>query len=335
MLNKLYETIIKIIKENYKFLISLIVVFLILTFPLPYYIEAPGGLIDVSKRIDISNSYEINGSFNLAYVKELKATIPTLIYSLFDDDWDVLKKNEVISSNETESTSDYRSHLLLEEANSNAIYVGFNLAQEYVSVINQKVYLVYIDVDSNTNLSIGDEIIKVNGNNINCKKDINDILSNYSDGDKILFTVINNGTEAIKEGTIKNYDGKNIIGIVVSEIKDIDTNREINFNFKSSESGPSGGFMMALSIYNYLIDDDISHGLKIVGTGTIDENGNVGEIGGIEYKLKGSIKENADIFFVPQDNYDEALNIVKENKLDINLVKVNNIKDAIDYLNNL
>ena len=92
--------------------------------------------------------------------------------------------------------------------------------------------------------------------------------------------------------------------------------------------------MMALSIYNYLTPDDITNGLKIVGTGTIDEYGNVGEIGGIEYKIKAAVKEDADIFFAPTENFEEAKKVVLEDDLDIELVEVSHIDDAIKYLTN-
>ena len=55
----------------------------------------------------------------------------------------------------------------------------------------------------------------------------------------------------------------------------------------------------ALLIYDYLTEEDITKGRTIVGTGTIDENGNVGSIGGVKYKLKGAVKNKAEIFLVP------------------------------------
>ena len=48
-----------------------------------------------------------------------------------------------------------------------------------------------------------------------------------------------------------------------------------------------------LAIYKELIEEDITHGLKIVGTGTIDELGNVGEIDGVKYKILGAVKNKA------------------------------------------
>lgn len=122
---------------------------------------------------------------------------------------------------------------------------------------------------------------------------------------------------------------------MVSETKDVTPSKEVSINFKESESGPSGGFMMSLSIYDYLTSEDLTKGLKIVGTGTIDEFGNVGVIGGIGHKIKAAVKEDADIFFAPSANYAEALEVVTEENLDITLVEVSHIDDAIEYLNNL
>ena len=71
--------------------------------------------------------------------------------------------------------------------------------------------------------------------------------------------------------------------------------------------------MMALSIYGNLTNQDLTNGKTIVGTGTIDIDGNVGSIGGVKYKLIGAVKNKADIFIVPNgENYDEAIKIKKE-----------------------
>jgi PDZ domain-containing protein len=89
-------------------------------------------------------------------------------------------------------------------------------------------------------------------------------------------------------------------------------------------------------IENKLIKEDLTKGLTIVGTGTIDEAGNVGEISGIEYKLEGAVKAHADIFLAPLgDNYKDALKEIKKNKYKIKLVGVATFADALNYLKNL
>ena len=108
--------------------------------------------------------------------------------------------------------------------------------------------------------------------------------------------------------------------------------KNVTFNFNKNESGPSGGFIIALSIYDKLVPTDISRGYKISGTGTIDINGLVGEIDGVKYKLKGAVKNKADIFFVPVNNYNEAIKEKNENNYDIDIVKIYKFSDAIKYL---
>ena len=90
--------------------------------------------------------------------------------------------------------------------------------------------------------------------------------------------------------------------------------------------------MVSLAIYNRLTKEDLTKGRKIVGTGTIDANGNVGEIGGVKYKLAGAVSSKASIFFVPEANYEEALKIKKEKGYDIEVVMVKTLNDAVLYL---
>ena len=91
--------------------------------------------------------------------------------------------------------------------------------------------------------------------------------------------------------------------------------------------------MIALAVYDAITEEDITGGLTIVGTGTIDVYGNVGSIGGVEYKLKGAEKKGADIFFVPRgENYDEAKKLVDKEKYKIKLVPVSTFEEALNYL---
>ena len=93
--------------------------------------------------------------------------------------------------------------------------------------------------------------------------------------------------------------------------------------------------MLALSIYNAITSEDITHGFKVAGTGTIDIEGNVGEIGGIKYKIMGAVRNKMDLVFVPTTNYDEAIKVKKEHNYDIDIIKVNTFEEALNYLNNL
>ena len=89
---------------------------------------------------------------------------------------------------------------------------------------------------------------------------------------------------------------------------------------------------MSLSIYSAISDKDILKGRNIAGTGTIDMNGNVGEIGGIKYKIMGAVKNKMDVVLVPSANYEEAIKVKEAKNYKIKIVKVDTFMDAIDYL---
>jgi PDZ domain-containing protein len=71
--------------------------------------------------------------------------------------------------------------------------------------------------------------------------------------------------------------------------------------------GPSAGLMFTLGIIDKLRPADLTGGKIIAGTGTIDDNGEVGPIGGIPQKLVGAKDAGAQIFLVPAANCAEAL----------------------------
>ena len=90
--------------------------------------------------------------------------------------------------------------------------------------------------------------------------------------------------------------------------------------------------MIALSIYDQLTDNDLTKGRIIAGTGTVNRDGNVGGISGIKYKLKGAVKNKADIFLVPKSNYSEAIKEIEENNYNIKLISIEKFTDALKYL---
>lgn len=324
-----------ILKNNYKFIISLILIFFVLNIRFPYYIDAPGGISDISKKIEI-NGYESKGSFNLAYVKEYKATIPTLVFSLIKKDWKVLKQEEVLLDTEDTESYIFRDKILMEESISNAIYVAYNKAEKDIKTLSNNLIVTYITNESNTDLKVGDSILSINNKKIENKQEITNIINKLNIGDKINISVKNSNKTHNRYAYIIDDNGDKKIGILISSIKEYDTNPKVVVNTDNNESGSSGGLITALSIYNSLIKEDITKGLTIVGTGTIDEEGNVGSIGGVEYKLKSAVKNKADLFIVPNDeNYKEAIKLKEKNNYKIDIVGVSTFDEVIDYLNKL
>lgn len=96
--------------------------------------------------------------------------------------------------------------------------------------------------------------------------------------------------------------------------------------------GPSAGLMFSLGIVDKLRPDDLTGGRIIAGTGTIDDEGRVGPIGGIAQKLVGARKAGATVFLTPADNCAEA---VRNAQPGLPLAKVGNLTEALSALDAL
>ena len=213
---------------------------------------------------------------------------------------------------------------------SNAKYVAYTSANKNIEVKDKMSYVIATTKDNG--IKIGDIITKVNDKEINSTSEIKEIISNQEVGNTIKLTVKRNNKEKEINVKVSEEKGQKIIGIVIMTNYKYNLDPEINIKFKKSESGSSGGLMMALSIYSVIADDDIVKGRNIAGTGTIDLEGNVGKIDGIKYKLMGAVKNKMDVVLVPEGNYEEALEVKKEKNYDIEIVSIKTFNDAIEYL---
>ena len=97
--------------------------------------------------------------------------------------------------------------------------------------------------------------------------------------------------------------------------------------------GPSGGLAFALGIVELLTPENILKGRIVATTGTIDEKGGVGSIGGIAEKILAAKKAGATIFIVPERNCKDLAPSVAKIPDGIKIVAVSSLEEAISALN--
>lgn len=337
MFNKLYDFFKGFIKNYYPVLIVLFVVIFINYVKVPYEIMMPGGMINLTDRISIDGEkVDLDGSFNMAYVSVVSGSIPYyLVGKYIIDDWDVYKMETDTYDQEFVEEDEMRSKLDLKQSKNVAKVAAFNAAGIKYEIGNKFNYVTYIIEGADTTLKVGDDVRKVNGNVISDIEELRTIISNSNKDDIINFEVERNGKLVNATAKVLVVDGENKINVGVLTTYDIISDINVEIGTRESESGPSGGMMMALMVYNAITKQDLTNGLNVVGTGTIDEDGNVGEIGGIKYKVIGAYKQGANIFLVPKGNYEDAVEVQKEKGYnDLEIVCVEKLEDAIKYLEN-
>lgn len=332
MINKIYAYLKNYIKENYKFLIGMLCIITFCFYDTGYSIYKPGGTINESERIT-GDVYTSKGSFNMAYVSMLGGTLPYYLIAKVIPSWELVKNTDLTyNDKETITDSEERDRLYYDEAVSNAKLVAYKKAGVKYSISSENVYIIYLTDANKSDLKIGDELLKYDYHDITNIEDLSNYISNLKVGDQVTLTYKRNGEEKTATATVYEEKNKLYIGISILKITNINSQTKINIKTKASESGPSGGLIMALSIYDALTKEDITHGKKIVGTGTIDQDGNVGEIGSVEFKLASAVKDHADIFLCPEKNYQAAVNYAKKNKYAIIIKGVKTFDEALNVL---
>ena len=129
--------------------------------------------------------------------------------------------------------------------------------------------------------------------------------------------------------TSREQDGRPRIGVEIDQQQPHPFDLKINLG---DIGGPSAGLMFALGIIDKLEPADLTGGKIVAGTGTIDDEGRVGPIGGIAQKLVGAKAAGAKVFLVPADNCAEAVRNAQPN---LPLLKVASLDDALKALETL
>ena len=318
------------IKENKFYIITLILIVVVFNIRLPYYVSTPGGTINIGNRIKYDGLKEYDGSLNMLYVTEYVATIPIYLLSYVIKDWDLdgIERSQ-ISDESAEEIND-RNKIMLNNSVNNAIYVAYKEANCDIKVKDKKNIVIGTTIENG--LEIGDEILKIDNQEIEDVEMVKEFIQLKEIGDRLEVQIIRDNKEKKVMVEIKKMEEQKGIGVVIVTDYDYEINPEIELKFKQSESGSSGGLMMALSIYSAISREDILKGRDIAGTGTIDREGNVGDIDGVKYKIIGAVRDGMDVVLVPSGNYEEARDVVEDKGYDIELVKVKTFQDAINYL---
>lgn len=316
----------KFLKENLKPILFLLIFTFVVNYELPYYISAPGGTINLSERMD-GDYNKKDGSLNMLYVTEFRGNVATVLLGKLIRNWDVYEiKNQQVSNENSEEIY-IRNRVMLDNSIQSAIFVAYNYAGKEIKIKGKENIIIATTKDNG--LKIGDVVLEVNNQVVDDVNDIKSVLEQVSAKDEVSLKVLRND----KEETIKFVlEEDKLLGVMIITNYNYDVSDDLEFNFKSGEGGSSGGLILSLGVYSEITGIDLLRGRNVAGTGTIDINGNVGEIDGIKYKIAGAVKNKMDVVLVASGNYEEAKKVVKENNYDIELVEIKTFKDAVDYL---
>ncbi len=316
----------------------LLIIFILSHFvPTPFYVMAPGIAQELSPLITVENGYkgQSSGDFMLTAVASQRATVWDYLYIKVAEPLGYeleLMEQQLPEGMDMDRYIELMSEMM-DESKLQAQAVAFEKAGYQVEINGGGALVVEIlkEGSAKGKLQNDDVIIAVNGEKIEMASDAVNIISSKEIGEKIQLTILRDEEKkniTLKTVELKNNPGKASIGIMIRTSNlDYEFPREVKFDTRNI-IGPSAGGVFTLEIYNQLVKNDITHGKKIAGTGTINLEGELGEIDGIEQKILAAKKAKADLFILPIENEADARKVSG----DLTLVPAENIEQVLDYL---
>ncbi len=330
-----------VIKGGLYFISLAILIYVVVYMPTPYMVHQPGSADEIKPMVSVTGGdQEEKGTFMLTTVSVSYANLAMLITTQFKHHAEIIRKEPDRNDEEYETQQRY----YMSSSQSNSIMAAYSHANIDYAVVPEYVFVVGFSksVTPKGDFHPGDIIKQLNGEPIGEFEALAEALKGKTAGDKVSVELERGGkkleqqVELVQIGE-ENGEAKAGLGVSVGEVRKVqpsDPAKEVKFK-DTRIGGPSAGLMFTLEIYNQLTPGDLSKGYRVAGTGTMSEDGTVGPIGGVQFKIVASDREDADIFFVPEDNYKEAKAKADKIKSGMKLVPVKQVDDALKYLEEL
>ncbi|GLC87569.1 SepM family pheromone-processing serine protease [Lysinibacillus piscis] len=336
--------------------VLIVVVCFCMLYRLDAYIMKPGSAYDVHKFVTVDNG-DMNdaGSMNLMTVAMQQATPFTYVWAKTQKYQKLMDIKQVRNPLEDDEEYNIRQLKLMSDSQFNAKYIAFQKAGLETKVTFDGVFVLNVLEGGAAEglLNAGDELLTIDGQTIDSQQMLVDFLTSKQLGDQVTLHLKRNKKEQDVTVTlmpIPNTEEKRAgLGITYAESKSIETHPDVVMKTEDI-GGPSAGLMFTLEILNQLLDEDLTKGYAVAGTGEMLVDGSVGRIGGIDYKVIAADRDGMEIFFAPDDeisptlkakypelesNYATAVKTAKEIDTKMKIVPVKTVDDALAYLQQL
>lgn len=298
---------------------------------LPYLVYSPGPVADAPDSVVTEDveTYPPDGELLMLTVVSQGANVFEGFIAALDPTLDLVPRQAVRRPGETDEQ--YRNRVLqqMDDSNFRSIavaldYLGYQMIPFEV-VVNDLVE----GVPAASVLQLGDTIEAIDGEPITSVAQIRERIDGLGPGDTVQLEVLREGVEStvsVQLAERSDEPGVPMIGFVPGELLEPPFPIEIS---AGDVGGPSAGLMHTLAIIDLLTEGELTKGHVIAGTGTIQMDGTVGNIGGVRQKVVAAQAAGATYMFVPEGNYQTALTVEHDS---VEIVPVTTLADAIAFL---
>lgn len=279
--------------------------------PMPFFTVRPGNAVEIAPLIELDESQatELDGSTALLAVLLGRPSIAELAVRALDDDNDIVPAQRYLRGRDDRDYFDSQA-VVFQDAFGVAAAVALRAAGEDVQFASAPQVLgVLLQGPSADHLEVGDLILAINGTTVVDADGLVAVARTLDVGDEVTLQVERDGDileVSYPAGQAPQMDRPGL-GITVDTIaRDLVLPFEVALADGVSIGGPSAGLLFALTVYDLVAEENLLDGRRVTGTGTIELDGTVGEIGSVRQKVTAAIANDYEVFLAPISQATEA-----------------------------
>jgi Lon-like protease len=298
---------------------------------LPYYALGPGPAREVIPLISVHGhpTYASSGKLIMTTVSYYQVTPIQALAAWIDPNVALVERDVLFRPGTTQQQEHQRSISEMDQSKIDAAYVVLSQLTSYPKSHGSGVLIegVVPDCPAEGHLFAGDLVTSIDGEPTPSRQAALRIFDSTPASKPLTFHVSAGGEQTdvtLSRMRCVPSDDRPLVGVLMVD--------QFPFDVSISSGdigGPSAGLMWSLGLYDLLTPGDITGGRTIAGTGTIDQEGNVGPIGGIADKVVAAERVGATIFLAPKDNMAELQGVDTGG---MKIVPVSSFRDALQYL---
>jgi Lon-like protease len=208
-----------------------------------------------------------------------------------------------------------------------AIAVALRSLGHDVEPLGAEVVRILPGAPAEGKLEVGDVIVGLKGKKVSSPDELIRLMRGHRPGTTVRLDVRRNGRElelVVGTRAAGGDEQRAVVGVQIQPEFRFPVGIRIDAR---NIGGPSAGLAFALDIVDEL-GDDLDRGRRVVVTGTLDLDGTVGAIGGIEQKTVGARLSEGDLFLVPDGNAADA----RSHAEGLEIVAVSTFEEALAAL---
>ena len=321
-----------------------VLVALVALVPVPYVSWAPGRTVDLlgagqsgqpAVTVNGIATHPVTGELRMTTVSVTRVdstlTLPGALWAWLRPNHDALPRSVVYPPDKSVAQVKREEVAQMDTAQSAAIVAALREAKVPVTAM-PVVDTVSITGPAYGKLQPSDLIERIDQTVVSSPDQVRTLISKHAVGDQVVFSVRRqNKLLDVTVTTVAANQDKAVPVVGIKTAKGYHYTPSVTYGISSDVVGPSAGLVFSLAIYDKVTPGDLMAGRHVAGTGTINADGVVGSIGGIQEKIAGAQEQGATVFLVPAANCVDLAGV----QTTMNLLKVATLNDAVTSLTKL